>query len=297
MYYYHDGDNEVGPFGADKLNKLASAGLVRAGTLIRAADSGAWVPFAQLELGDIPQNSQNSRSQEDIANAMGVSTLQRKLGAVELNDVEKWKASRESNVKPDVAESKVSQTLSSDGWLAYPHTPWRRYAARMLDTTLNGVIAFALIGIAFYAVAPATAEEFFSIFEGENAAVLNLMATTVAASILGGLMIGASGFTLGKWIFGVKVTRLDETKLGVRAGFSRDFNVLVNGLVFGIPILALFTMWSAYSKLRDNKPASWDEGKYVVWHRPSGTSQYFLNAVGILLMVLIFILVSALGAV
>ncbi|MBK8906922.1 MAG: DUF4339 domain-containing protein [Rhodospirillales bacterium] len=52
LYYYHDGENEVGPFSADRLVKLASSGLLGAGTLVRAANNETWVPFGELELTD-----------------------------------------------------------------------------------------------------------------------------------------------------------------------------------------------------------------------------------------------------
>jgi uncharacterized RDD family membrane protein YckC len=189
----------------------------------------------------------------------------------------------------------VEAAASTPSWLTKPYTPWRRYAARMLDTSLNGTIVFFLFGIAFYAIAPAAADDFFSVFETDNGAVLDIIATGVAASLLGGLLVGVSGFTLGKWIFGIKVTKPDETRLGIGEGVSRDFNVLLYGLGLGIPLISFFTMWSAYKKLSEGKPATWDGKKYVVWHRPSGTAQYILNVVGVLLIILNLVVLSVLG--
>ena len=116
----------------------------------------------------------------------------------------------------------------------------------------------------------------------------------VFASVLGGLLVGVSGSTLGKWIFGIKITRLDESKLGIGAGLSRDLTVLMKGLGLGIPIVSLFTMWNSYQKLRKNQSTSWDKGRYIVWHRPSGASQYILNIVGILLFVIVAGVMNAL---
>ncbi len=165
----------------------------------------------------------------------------------------------------------------------------------MLDTSFNGTVVFFLFGTAFYAIAPAAADDFFSVFESENARFLDILLTTIFASLLGGLLIGASGLTLGKWIFGIKVTKLNESKLGIGAGLKRDFTVLLKGLGLGIPIVALFTMWSAYGYLNKNKSTTWDEGNFIVWHRPSGTSQYILNVIGILLIFLFVGGLTALG--
>lgn len=291
MYYYHDGENEVGPFSAEKLNKLASAGLVVAGTLVRAADSNSWVPYGQLA-----GISNYSPAVENNRNSIAEIRPPQRPGVARLSEADKWTSPLESGIGSEEATPRANPVVSSFGWLAYPPTPWRRYGARILDTTINGTVVFFLFALAFYAVAPASADDFFSIFESESAAILNVIVTAIAASILGGLLIGATGFTLGKWVFGIKVTRLDETKLGISAGLSRDFNVLVNGLFLGIPLLSLFTMWSAYKRLSENKPASWDDGMYIVWHRPSGTSQNILNIVGFFLILLALSVVAALDA-
>ena len=60
MYFYHDGENEVGPFGIDKLSKLAQSGLLKAGTLVREAENGSWVPFSQLALASDLAHSQGT---------------------------------------------------------------------------------------------------------------------------------------------------------------------------------------------------------------------------------------------
>jgi len=227
MYYYHDGENEVGPFSAEKLDKLATSGLIGAGTLVRDVNNSSWIPFSQLSL---PSPSDQPSAAEYKTSPREYITPSHSSG----DSNERWGNFSTTTVKIDspsnIEEHVVKPRLSSAGWLAYPPTPWRRYGARMLDTTLNGLLMFSLFGIAFYAIAPATADEFFLIFEGEGARFLDVIITAFAASFLGGLLVGVSGFTLGKWIFGVKVTRLDETKLGIGAGLSRDFAVFLKGL-------------------------------------------------------------------
>ena len=158
----------------------------------------------------------------------------------------------------------------------------------MLDTTFNGLIGFSLFGFAFYAIAPYTANSFFSYFESGAGRIIDIILTTFTAAIIGGALVGVTGFTLGKLIFEVKVTRLDGSKLGLVAGLSRDFIIFVKGLGFGVPIVAMITMWFSYKGLTDSGATSWDKGSYIVWHRPSGTAQYILNVIGVILIFLTF---------
>lgn len=271
MYYYHDGENEVGPFGADKLHKLVSTGLIGSGTLVRAANSNLWVAFSQLDLAAHNQ------------------------AEVELDPPSYATVQVDSTDDPAPAEQPTVR-VSFSGWLASPPTPWRRYAARLLDTSLNGVTMVTLIAFAFYEIAPATADAFFQVFATEGGRILDIIVSAAIASILSGMLIGISGFTLGKWIFGVKITHADESKIGIGSALVRDFSVLFKGMGLGIPLIGIFTMWFSYRRLLTRGSTSWDEGRYVVWHRPSGSAQYLLNVVGFLLIILIVIGVYAMSA-
>lgn len=293
LYYYHDGENEVGPFSADRLVKLARSGLLGVGTLVRAANNETWVPFGQLDLTDDAAPSLAAESGISLDGC--IPPAPQTSGAAGLNKADASTLPPETTTDLKEAESGPKPGVSPSGWLALPPTPWRRYGARMLDTSLNGSIILLLLGVAFYAIAPASADEFFLFFEADGARVVDVVLTAIFASFLSGSLIGVSGFTLGKWIFGVKVTRLDGTKLGIGAGLSRDFTVLLKGLGLGIPVVALFTLWFSHKRLSENKSTSWDQGNYIVWHRPSGTSQYVLNFVGILLIVMVIGGLSALG--
>lgn len=293
MYYYHDGQNEVGPFSADKLSKLASSGLIVSGTLIRAADSSSWVPLSELDQKEISKSCQIRTTNIDSGDAVIPGQM---FDDLRSPAVDHSTYAEESSLVTEQAQLIDEKGVSSPGWLSHPPTPWRRYGARMLDTSFNGAVVMIIIGVAFYAIAPATADEFFSIFEGESGRILDIVMTAFVASILGGLLVGISGFTLGKWIFGVRVTKLDGTRLGIADGLSRDLTVLLKGLGLGIPIVAIFTMGYAYRRLGEFKTTSWDKGRYIVWHRPSGFSQYIFNVIGILLILLVIGGIGALGA-
>ena len=184
-----------------------------------------------------------------------------------------------------------------EGWLASPPTPWRRYAARMLDITFFGYLGFAVIGFVYYAVAPYSADKFFSIFSGPGGTVLDLVITALVGCVLSGAVIGLSGSSLGKLLFGLMVVDNNGNKIGAVQGMQRDIAVYLRGLGLSIPLVSLFTLWIAYSKLKETGSTSWDTDKNcVVWHRPSGPGQYLLNVIGIFILILLNVAARVLNA-
>lgn len=184
----------------------------------------------------------------------------------------------------------VTQTdyIVPKDWLELPVTPWRRYAARALDISFFGGIAFLLISIIFYSIAPYSADRFFAIFENPSAVIVDVVLTTVLSCVLTGAIIGVSGLSLGKIIFGVMVTDHAGKKIGITKGIQRDLAVFLRGLGLGIPLISMVTMYVAYSKLNKANSTTWDsENNYKVWHRPSSPIQYLLNTLGIVLIFII----------
>ncbi|KZK84377.1 RDD family protein [Pseudovibrio sp. W64] len=285
MYYYHDGKHEVGPFDVRNLRILRQNGLITESTLVRSTNGDDWTSAGQI--------LDNEGTSATIEQNLSLDDTE-----VNTDQILKLRPASE-NLFPTLhaplhEESSQSEVgTAPKGWLANPPTPWRRYAARLFDTTFNGVVLVMLLAFVFYAIAPAAADEFFSLFDGPGGRLIDLMFTASAASVLGGSLIGVSGTTLGKFIFGIKITRTDGQLLGFWDGLKRDFNVLLRGLGLGIPIVALFTMWGSYQRLKSNKTTSWDTEKYTAWHRPSGIGQYILNVIGIGLFFLILTMVRA----
>ena len=197
------------------------------------------------------------------------------------------------NTSPGVNTQKVESSIKAEAivpkdWLELPVTPWRRYAARMLDISFFGGIAFLLIGVMLYSVAPYSADRFFAIFENPSSIVVDIVLTTILSCVLTGAVIGVSGLSLGKIIFGVMVTDQNGNKIGIAKGVQRDLAVFLRGLGLGIPLISLITMYVAYSNLNKSNSTTWDsEKQYRVWHRPSSPMQYLLNILGIVLIIII----------
>ena len=178
----------------------------------------------------------------------------------------------------------VTQLAFDPGtWIYNPVIPWRRYAARIFDITTNGVILWILVSLLAYQVVPYEADQFFS----DINPLVDIIFTSLLGCLGSGIILGFTGTTLGKWIFGIRVLTQSGQNIGVGAGITRDLTVWFKGLGMGIPLVSLITLLLAHKSLTSDKTTSWDEGQYCVIHRPSGAFQYFLNVIGIVLFMLI----------
>jgi len=170
----------------------------------------------------------------------------------------------------------------ANAWKVLPVTPWRRYAARTLDTALHGSIGFFLIGLGLYSVAPLSADRAVEILESSLGGVLNYVLSSLMAVPIGALLLGTSGSTLGKFLFGVRVHNVENAPIGVVLALKREVYVWFAGLGLGIPIVMIFCLVAAKRRLERTGFTSWDQGNgYVVTHRPSGIKQVFMSIVGI----------------
>lgn len=180
----------------------------------------------------------------------------------------------------------VKQQAPSN-WVTNPTAPWRRWAARSLDLALNGTVMIYAFAFTFFLIAPNEANQFFEIFVLPGGIILDILFTSIMGSILTGLIIGLTGSSLGKLIFGIKVTRLNGSLIGPIDGIVRDITVLVKGMGLGVPIIALFTQYFAYKKLKEIGSTSWDQGSYNVSYRKNSAQQYVLNFFGVVLIIVV----------
>jgi uncharacterized RDD family membrane protein YckC len=178
---------------------------------------------------------------------------------------------------PDLfAEPPKARTL---GWTdTKPHI-WRRYGARLLDNMVVGLATWWIIGLVFYSVAPAEADAFFVVFSMPGGQYLDAFLTLLCAIPGNAALIGLTGLSIGKWIFGVRVLR-DGRPIGFSAALVRELDIWVRGLACGVPLLTLATLFMSAQKLQSDRITPWDkrQGNTVV-HRGEGT----LATVGMML--------------
>ncbi len=153
--------------------------------------------------------------------------------------------------------------------------PWVRYWARYLDLVIFAVIFGIVLGIFMPSVLDSI-EIFLTI--------LILFVWAFVESIL----LSNWGTTPGKWLLKIELKDQEGNKPEFSKALNRSFAVWFRGLGFGIPIVTLFTLITAHSRLTKQGITSWDEdGHFTVTHGKIG----FIR---ITVAVLIFIAFAAL---
>lgn len=127
--------------------------------------------------------------------------------------------------------------------------PWQRFCARALDSY---VYSRVLILIATW-MSGGLIPDWGSLLS----TILGIAMTLVLEPV----QLRIFGTTLGKWIFGIRVTDLDGRKLSLKDGFWRTMGVILYGEGLSIPIVSLWRNWKSYKAYR--------EGEYLPWDDPS----------------------------
>jgi uncharacterized RDD family membrane protein YckC len=164
-----------------------------------------------------------------------------------------------------------------------PH-PWRRYFARMLDTSVGAALMFFAIGVILFALSQDEYKEFFDwLSKPENRAISAILSFCLAM-FPNALFIGFTGSSLGKSIFGVSVTHLDRKPIGFRLALYREVLVWTRGLWLGIPLLSVIPLINSFRKLNENRKTSWDNDlSLTVPQRPETRIQIGLSFFGVVL--------------
>jgi RDD family len=161
------------------------------------------------------------------------------------------------------------------GWTDVSPHPWRRYGARMVDNTVVGTVTWTIIAAVAYSVAPEQADAFFQVFEGPGGAMADGLLTLMAAMPGNALLIGLTGLSIGKWIFGIRVLR-DGKPIGFLSALNREIDIWTRGLAFGIPFVSLFTLYRSHERLTLKRRTPWDQRQgNVVTHRPTSQTSVF----------------------
>ena len=285
-WYYLDNETTVGPFSWVRLKGLASASLIQADTLIWREGTNDWRPFqsAEREMSRPPPLPSEGRI---VASApvQPVSDDARGRAPLPRRDVDATPGQANETSASRVGPYRGA--ADRRGWKELPVSPWRRYFARMLDTTLNGAVGFTILGFGFYAFAPLSAEAFF-----ESAAanrIVDVFLTTLIAVPINAILIGLTGSTLGKVLFGVKVVDKQLKPIGLMKSFVRELRVWTSGMGLGIPLINLIMLVTSFNHLQKTGVTFWDSrGGLIVLHRPVAALQYCLYIVGVTSIAFVF---------
>jgi uncharacterized RDD family membrane protein YckC len=275
-WFYQDGNSVVGPFGWSRLEALVDANIISSATRVWKEGTSEWREFSSAAAQDhaLPLRPPLEPELEPQVFAPRIPDVElARIDAIE----------RQASAPPPlpIVQSEAGPSVLSKGWISAPVAPWRRYFARMLDTTLHGVVGFILLGFLLFSFAPVSAQKFFDLFEGPSGRLVDIFLTTLISIPIGAILLGLSGSTLGKFIFGVRILNSHGLPIGVIAAVKREFHVWFSGLGAGIPFVGLFCAIAAKRRLEADGQTSWDRtGGRRALYRPVGLQQYVLYCFG-----------------
>lgn len=133
--------------------------------------------------------------------------------------------------------------------------PWRRFFARTVDMLFLAIPLYAVLVFGLISVLPANAEK-----------IVGTLGNPIAAAVLAYLLwvpieaalLANFGTTPAKWVFGIRVLKVNGRKLTFAEALQRAAFVCIYGDGFGVPIIALFTRAYAYDKLKKTGTTKWD---------------------------------------
>lgn len=276
---------EAGPVSTDELALFLRERLITIDTPVCPVEGMHWAPLSQW-LPELAPFGMRSRAPLPLPPPTPASTLP------PAPFLSPW----ESPVAPSPAPSAApeapfaltpAQPVPTRGWTDRKPHPWRRYAARMLDLTVVSLLMGGLLGVVGALVAPEPSAKFWQFLaSGPVGKIAEMMLSLLLVIPANALLLGLTGGTLGKWVFGVKIVRPDGRPIGVLAALWREIRVWFQGLAMGIPFVSLFTLFAGFSWLKDDGHAPWDKPRRrIALHRPAGAWQVFLAVVGLVVLI------------
>lgn len=138
--------------------------------------------------------------------------------------------------------------------------PWVRFAARVLDYSLFTFI-FALILVFVWP------SFYFELFEKPSSITVAPFITTFFWALIEPIFISKWGTTPGKALLRVSVIKSDGSDATYSEASKRSFSVWFRGVALGLPFIQLFTMYFAYSHLKNEGITTWDKNyRFTVRH-------------------------------
>jgi uncharacterized RDD family membrane protein YckC len=290
----------AGPHDRQVLVQMRHAGRIHASSLVWRAGFADWQRYADAGLNEppamppsitaVPADAEPPTAIADAAPAFDVPADDAPLIDVAFEHenlmrrviADRHGSGHQGKVIEGLPRHAPPLEVEDDGWQWVQPAPWRRYLARMLDISLLGMFTWMILGV----VAAATNIETFEILFHTNGLmkVPLLSSVVVVASLIPvqALLIGISGTTLGKWIFGVRITRRDGRAIGFRDALIRELSVFGLGVACGVPGLNLIAALIAYNVLSKTGCTQWDRGRdWVVTQREPGDVQNLMFVLGV----------------
>lgn len=171
-----------------------------------------------------------------------------------------------------------------------PAGRWSRFLARQIDLCVFGAVAWFVLD----AIVPSSLYGMILTWIISESPMALMIVTTLQvlvesvlitsmALLLEAPVMAITGGTIGKWIFGITVRRLDGRKLSMAELFRRNRVLWGHGLGSGIPVVNLYFWMISYNRAGEGKRSRWDEiPMHTVQQKPIGFLRW---AVGLSLFI------------
>ena len=132
-----------------------------------------------------------------------------------------------------------------------PRHPWRRFFARGIDLNLYS-LPLELFCLLTLRINPDTQR-------GSIASIICEFLSFVLMLLLEPVFLHYFAATPGKWIFGLRVSNIDGSKLSYKDALLRTWRVIFKGYGLQIPGYKLYRFWKCYKLCMDGQEQDWDE--------------------------------------
>lgn len=163
--------------------------------------------------------------------------------------------------------------------------PWVRYWARIIDIVFWAFPGGFMLGM--------LAPEFALSTEPGNDYLVGMVVLLMWVFVEP-LCLVVFGTTPGKSLLRIRLVYNSAGPLTYSAAMARSLKVWWRGMGAGVPLVSLFTLITAYQRLKRNQRTSWDaEGGFMVQHGKIGWPRVLL---AVALLFLYFFLIGVLEA-
>ena len=128
---------------------------------------------------------------------------------------------------------------------------WSRFFARFLDYyifTRGTILAITVI----------FPEQIQNIIDSKSEFFVSYIIGTIGGAILLTFCMSITGTTIGKYLFRLQISDLDNNELTEIRMFKREMMVFFKGWALGLPVLYLLSMVKAHGDLKEKGFTSWD---------------------------------------
>lgn len=316
------GRKAVGPCTREEMLAARASGAVRLDTLVWKAGTEAWVPFADSVLAAAPILPDSVAPVAMVVEAPAAAKLDAgDAGAPSVADLAVDVATTAPVLVEPVATGPVAaaaeavavdygvasprsfraggarrsgrsysaaatepplQPVDDDGWQYSMPVVWRRCFARMFDTLLLGTVIWMALAAVFAAWIPDAYQALYGRVSLLNNGISKTVLTFLVVIPVEAWLLGMTGTTLGKWLFGVRITQANGKPIGFWRALRREGRVFLQGLALGLPLFSLIAMIVAFFRTRELGVSGWDvDQPWRLTGRAPGVAQTCLFIVGV----------------